>query len=246
MKTITFSGLVSFSTRLEVASFPHNLKQNILILESDPKQGYFSERGFPEKVKSLNDHHLFVVSKKPDSCFEDQVFRHTCQLNKKHNLKLRVAPGTINFMNEVHQCIRINFNFINYIDQLIEALQKSGIEFVHNRNVQPYISFIQFKKFVEFKKIATDIFEDGSLPKRVFIKIASDIEYSLFEQMIKDVRNNSNFKHFDASLVYVPQKCGLLNMVSIYCKDYELENLIKIQAYFNRFLQIRFQNYSLV
>ena len=67
MKTIAFSRIICLSTELSVAAYPGGDQSKILILESDPRPGYFAKSGFPEQLKHVQDHHIFVVIKNPVS-----------------------------------------------------------------------------------------------------------------------------------------------------------------------------------
>ena len=78
-----FDCQVCFTKKLMVARFPSEENGEILILESSPFPSYYSVSGFPDSLKSVKDHHLYLIVKKPFACFQDRVFRYSFRLKKK-------------------------------------------------------------------------------------------------------------------------------------------------------------------
>lgn len=230
MRSYEFSGLASFIKKSDLASFPHNLEQKFLILESDAGQGYFSEHGFPTKANTWKDHHLFLVVRNPVCCFDDHVQREVGYLSKKYQKYLRISPGTISYLNTPHQCIRFDESFFDIIPELAQKLEDYGIEYIPQKQVSQYNSLIHFKKFIEFKMIADEIYADAELYGRYFIKILSDIEFEQFEILQTAIHNNSGIVNFDTSLVYVPRRNGLTSFISIFSNEMDISGLQEIHG----------------
>jgi len=225
-----FSCHVCFSKKLEVARYALGDNENILILESSPYPAYYSVSGFPESLKTVKDHHLYLVVKKPFSCFQDRVLRYSFRVKKKLDLTLHASPGQMTFQHETHPCIRIRTNETAQLKPFINAFQELGIRFMSDRKVVPYLSFIQYKKYMEFVETGNGIFKDKENVNRYFIRIPIDLEFDVFDKVIMDVKNNCDFHLFDASLVYM--NCGddFTDMVSIYsdhCDESRLPELKK-------------------
>lgn len=62
--------------KLQIARFPQDTLNDLLILESDPEQGYFFGGNMPEQMKNANDLHLYLVIHKTIPCFQDKIIRH--------------------------------------------------------------------------------------------------------------------------------------------------------------------------
>jgi len=212
-----------------VAKFPSRENHGLLILESSPYPSYYSRAGFPENLKSVKDHHLYLVVKKPISCFQDRVMRQSHILKEKLGLKLHVAPGQIKLLGKTYSCIRIRTEDTSYLKTFIEEFRKLGIRFMSNRHVEPYEAFIQFKRYTDFEIMEPGIYRDRENPKRYFVTIPGNIEYDDFEEVIREVKNNCDFHMFDASLIYLNCGARFIEMVSVYSEHCEEERLSEMK-----------------
>ncbi len=225
-----FSCYSCFSKKQMVARFPSEDNNGILILESSPNPSYYSRAGFPENLKSVKDHHLYLVVKKASPCFQDRVMRHSHRMTKKMGVAFHVSPGQITLQHETYPSIRIRTEETSQLTPFIDTLKDLGIHFMHDRKIKPYEALIQYKRYTMFKKIDDNIFVDGDNPKRYFIPIPVDIDYETFEKMIRNIKNNCNFHLFDASLIYL--NCGerFLDMVSVYSDHCEESRLPELKS----------------
>jgi len=234
MKTIAFSRMICLSTELSVAAYPGGDQYKILILESDPRPGYFAKGGFPEHLKHVHDHHLFVVIKNPVSCLQDKIIRHACRIKEEQKLSLHASPGQMTVFNQSHSCIRIRTTEVDHLGVFIREFQKMGIEFMHRKNVKPYTSFIQFKKQIDFISLGEGIYQDANEKNRYFVSIPMDIEYAEFKQIISDVKNNCNFNMFDASLAYYHENDCTHDMVTLYSEHCDETRLPEVKAFLEK------------
>ncbi len=242
MDSIAFSKMVCFSTELPMAAYPGADQYKVLVLESDPVPGYFTEGGFPENenMRHLHDHHLYLVIKNPVSCMQDKIIRHASLIKKKHKLLLHASPGQITLFNDVYPCIRIRTSELSHLDVFIEEFQKIGIKFSHPKKVKPYISFIQYKKYIDFVQLADGVYQDAYEKNRYFVTIPKDIEFADFKKMMSDAKNNCDFNMFDASLVYYHEKDGTHDMVSLYSEHCDTSRLPEMKEYLEKEIKILF------
>ncbi len=221
MNNNIISGFACFSLKVEVATFPSSHKHELLILESDPEPGYFSQGNFPQNLARNSDHHFYLVAKKPVSCFQEIIMKHAFYVKNKLQLNLHVGPGQMTFQNEVYPCVRIRTTEMDQFATFLKDLKKLNIEFFHHKlfqEVKPYVSLVQYKKYIEFKPIDDGIYADINDKNRHFIELTEDIEFDEFETMIENIKNNCNFNMFNASLVYLLQKERILHLVAVYSK----------------------------
>ncbi len=234
MKKIDFSNMVCFSTELPMASYPGGAQYKVMILESDPRPGYYAEGGFPDRLKYVHNHHLFLIIKNPVSCMQDKIIRHVGRIKKEKKLSLHAWPGQLTLFNNTYPCIRIRITEVDHLDVFIKELQNVGIEFMHRKSVNPYSSFIQYKKRVDFVKIGEGIYEDADELNRYFVSISKDIEYSDFLRIMKDTRNNCDFNMFDASLVYYHEKDCTHDMISLYSEHCNEKRLPEMKEFLEK------------
>jgi len=227
--TKNFSCFACVSMKLMVAKFPSGDNHGRLILESSPDPSYYSRAGFPENLKSVSDHHLYLVVKKPIPCFQDMVMRQSHKMKERLGIDLHIAPGQIRLLGKMYSCIRIRTEDTSNLKTIIEEFRKLGIRFMADRHVAPYEAFIQIKRYTDFEIIEPGIFRDKENPKRYFVTIPGSIEYDAFEELIKEVKNNCNFHMFDASLVYLNCGARFIEMVSVYSEHCEEERLSEMK-----------------
>jgi len=237
MNNNIISGFACFSLKVEVAAFPSTHKHELLILESNPEPGYFSKGDFPQNLARNSDHHLYLLLKKPVSCFQEIIMKHACYVKNKLHLRLHVAPGQMTFQNEVYPCVRIRTTEMDQLSAFLNDLKKLNIKFLHHKrfqNIKPYESLIQFKKYIEFKPTDEGIYADVNDKNRHFVELPENIDFDEFETLIGNVKNNCDFNMFNASLVYLLQKERILNMVAIYSKHCDESRLPEFRDYIKK------------
>ncbi len=177
-------------------------KTTKLILNSNHPEGYY-ERLSLEK-KAVKEHHLFLLVKNEVSCFQDRVFRTISFYEKRKNKNVNAFPGRIIYKNNLHSCIRFRESEFDILLDLIPEFKKRQIEFVEAKNTkfEPYRSIVQFKRHIDADEIEKNIFQDTTFKNIYYLPIPDDIEFDFFKKLINYIRNNCDFKSFDASLVY--------------------------------------------
>ena len=228
MKDPAFSGYACFSQKLKVARFSGADLNNLIVLESDPEQGYFFRGNLPEQTKNINDHHLYLVVRKTIPCFQDRIIRHAHYIENELKLNLHISPGQMTFENEAHSCVRIRVSELDLLQDFIDDLEEMGIEFFYGRrfrHFQPYESFVQFKKYINLEKLDEGVYRNMDDNNSHFVEIPSDIDYSLFETMITDIKNNCELNMFNTALVYFHLKDKILNMAALYSRECNEERL---------------------
>ncbi len=232
-----YSGYACFSFKVEVAPYPSTHKHEILVLESNPEPGYFSRGDFPQNLVKASDHHLYLLVKKPVSCFQEIVMKHSYYVKNKLNLNLHISPGQMTFQNKVYPCIRIRTTELEQLQPFIEDVKNLEIEFLHHKlfhKIEPYISFIQYKKFIEYEPIDEGIYRDVNDNNRHFVAIPGEIEFDAFEKIIETIKNNCDFNMFNSSLVYLPQKDNVAHFAAIYSKHCDEKRLPEFRDFIKK------------
>lgn len=216
MKEIAFEGLTCFTVRLNIekSKFSGDFKE--LLLASNPNPGYYSKQNFPPNQKKQSDHHLYLVVKNKINCFQDIILRHTRELNAKFNYNLHLSPGQMTVLNTEYQCIRINTRNINHLREIIDYLKNLGLEFLNDRKISPSDSIIYYKRYIEFVELSEGVYQDNNVPGRFYFSVPRTIDFDLFEEKMKKIKNNCNFHLFDSFLTHFFFKDTIQDFVGIH------------------------------
>jgi hypothetical protein len=237
MKSPAFSGYACFSQRLKIARFTGTELNNLLILESDPEQGYFFGGSLPEQMKMANDHHLYLVARKTIPCFQDRIIRQAHYIENEQKLNLHISPGQMTFENETRSCVRIRVNEAGLLKDFIEDLEDLGIEFACGRRfryLKPFSSLVQFKKYIELEQLEEGVYRNINDKNSHFVEIPSDIDYSVFETMIEGIKNNCELNMFNTALVYFHLKDKIMDLVALYSRECDEEKLPLLVEYLDK------------
>ncbi|MBN2236107.1 MAG: hypothetical protein JW729_01020 [Bacteroidales bacterium] len=237
MDTKPHSGYLCFFTRLELRSAETDDKNDWMILESNSEPGYYSKANFPINLRYPHDHHLFVVVKKPAPCFQDTVIRKSKEIIKEQKLSLHASPGQLILFISSYQCIRIRANEMDHIYPLINGLRSEGVEFLKNKKIKPYNSFVQYKKYIQLKPIYDGVFGDVETPNRYFIQVPRPVDFNEFEKIVEQVKYSCKFNHFDASLSYLNQGEHTFDFVALYSDHCDKERLQEFKGYIDQLVK---------
>ncbi|RLD91432.1 MAG: hypothetical protein DRJ09_01235 [Bacteroidetes bacterium] len=233
MKNI--EGYVCFAERLDLALAPFSVKNGVLILEADPEPGYFSKNGFPENLAHASDHHLYILTKHPVTCFQDWVIQHSFTVRDELKINLHISPGQLTFMNKQHNCLRIRTREVESIKPFLKDLEKLDVEFVkHSKHVRPYNSIVHFKKHAELIPLENSIYADVNDKNRHFIKIQKSIEFEEFENIVEKIKNNCGFNMFNTAYATLPKRNEVMNFVAIYSKHCDEKRLPEFKSYIDK------------
>ena len=223
-------GYACFAERLDFALAPFSAKGGVLILESDPEPGYFSKNGFPENLAHASDHHLYILTKHPVTCFQDWVIQHSFKVRDELKIDLHISPGQISFLNKQHNCIRIRTQEIENIGPFLKDLKDLDIEFIkHSKHVRPYNSVVHFKKHVKLSLLGEGVFSDVNDENCHFIKVPKSLEFEEFEKIVEKIKNNCGFNMFNVAYAVLPRRDEVMNFIAIYsthCDETRLPEFI--------------------
>jgi len=228
-------GYVCFAERLGLALSPFSDKDGILILESDPEPGYFSKNGFPENLEHASDHHLYLLTKYPVTCFQDWVIQHSFKVRNELKINLHISPGQLTFMNKQHNCIRIRTQEVESIKPFLDDLKNLDIEFVkHSKHVQPYNSVVHFKKHAELTPLGEGVYADVNDKNRHFVQLSKDLEFEEFESVVEKIKNNCGFNMFNAAYSLLARRDEVMNFIAIYSRHCDEKRLPEFKYYLDK------------
>ncbi len=235
MNSNNIEGYVCFAERLDMALSPFSTKDGVLILESDPEPGYFSKNGFPENLAHASDHHLYIITKHPVTCFQDWVIQHSFKVRNELKINLHISPGQLIFLNEQHNGIRIRTREVESIKPFLDDLKNLNIEFIkHTKHIKPFNSIVHFKKHAELTPIEEGVYADVNDTNRHFVSLPENIEFEKFEKIVEQIKNNCGFNMFNAAYASLPRRNRVLNFIAIYSKHCDEKRLPEFKYYLDK------------
>lgn len=218
-----------------LASHKTNLNFSELVLEDmAPFPGYYDHYNVPQHTRDLIPNSVFAVIKSFDGKVEDDFIRLTHKIKLANpNLSFDAVFGDITLLNMPANIIRINLDNLTLLPEIIHHYQDGGIVFMKDKKVKKYSTIIRVRKFLEMKKVDDAIYHCFDDPHMYYMFSPGPVEWDRFEKIAKSIRNNYDYKHFDAAMGSMYIKCGLKDFVRIYSEDIDLEKL--------RYLRDKFQ-----
>lgn len=223
MSDLAYTGLacISRNYNLSKINFDDNFKY--LLLHSGNASGYYSRGNFLHDQKKSKDFHLFLVVKKSPVCFQDLVIRESIKLSRDLDCDISLSPGQINFENKPTLMVRFRANNIEHVNAVVKALENQNIELVKDKKTEKYETLAFYKKYIEFKEIQEDVYQDNEVSARYFIKIPGLVSYDEFQKIINNIKNTSKYHMFDAFLVQLYYKNKMIDFAGIYSKNCNID-----------------------
>ncbi len=215
MQKSELQGFTCYNLRTEIEYSSLSSTFKCLILETDARPDYYAKRHFPPSKKG-SDFHLFLPIKNSVNCFQDIIFRNIYSLNEDKNIDLHITPGQIVFQNENHQCLRVRGTETEHLAMIIDKMKSLGIKFMKNIKVKSYTGTVFYKKYTEFIKLDSGIYQDKFNKFRYFFAIPNHIDIDEFLKGAIKIKNNCNFHMFDSFLSYIFIKNKVQDFIGIY------------------------------
>ncbi len=223
------SKFICVSEEVEISKYETDLPY--LILESNRMVGFYNY--VPNERNVSIAHHYFILMKKGIPCFQDRVFRSISFYEKDSGNILHVYPGHMNVHGKEYNFIRIRQSELEEVLGMLSYFDKRNIEFEPQKRFSSIRTVIQFKEMVDMEEIKSGVYRDKSAHHVFFLPITIDIEYLKFHKMVDYIRNNCDFKHFEASLVYsVGSDYKVKDYAKIYSPNCEENRLLEFEEHF--------------
>ncbi|MBN2663814.1 MAG: hypothetical protein JXR68_09215, partial [Bacteroidales bacterium] len=237
MDKIALSGLTCITRNYELSRLELDKDFKYLILNSGQAKGYYSRGNFLHDQKKSSDFHLFLIVKKSPACFQDIVIRESLILSRDLKCDIHLGPGQITFENKPTLMVRFKASDASHIDKVVETLNNKGVEFVKNKNIDDFNTIAFYKKYIEYKQIYTDIYQDNTVKSRYFIKIPGLVSFDEFCKIMKSIKNNTKFHMFEAFFAQLYYHNSMLDFAGIYSKNCQLDKFEE----FKKEIEIRYK-----
>jgi hypothetical protein len=212
----------------KLASFASIHAHKVLLLESlEPFPGFYEEYFVPTTAREQKPKSVFMVIKDFDICHEDDFIRITMHIKQDHKIAFDAALSSIVLFNEHATAIRVNMDDYSLLSELISHFKLVGVKFQPEKQVKPYQSLIKIRRFFDLEVLAEGIYKDADKADTYYLQVPSFMTWSEFEKATIAIRNNFDYKTYDAAQAAIYDKQGIIELVRIYDRK---ADILKLQS----------------
>ena len=183
-----------------------------LVLEAfQPFPGYHGTT-VPDQIEPNS---LFAITRSKYT--EEKIIRVIQKIKHALNVEFDGTPGLVTLYNMLNPCIRFKqLKSYDAMPSILNAFENEGIEFMSNRNIEPFTGIIKVKKYFLLEVVSDIIFKDAEDPNMHYFSIPLQLRFNQFEKITLDLKRNMEDPNFDAALGTIFRKSGLIDMIRIY------------------------------
>lgn len=183
-----------------------------LVLEAfQPFPGYHGTT-VPDHVKPNS---LFALTRSKYT--EEKVIRAIQKIKNDQEYAFDGSPGMVTLYNMLNPCIRFkDFETYEEVPPVLKKFEAEGIEFMSNRNIEPFAGIIKVKKYFILEIISDYLFQDAEDPNMHYFTIPFQLRFNQFEKITLDLKHNLDNPRFDAALGTIFRKTGVIDVIRIY------------------------------
>ena len=170
-----------------------------------------------------------MVIKNFDVCHEDDFIRMTMHIKRDHLIKFDAALSSIVLYNEPATAIRVNMQDYNQLPELINHYKQVDVKFQPLKTVKPYQSLIKIRRFFDLEVMADGVYKDADKEFTYYIRVPLFMTWDEFEKATISIRNNFDYKTYDAAQAAIYDKLGIVELVRIYDRKADLSKLQSLQ-----------------
>jgi hypothetical protein len=162
---------------------------------------------------------------------EEKIIRVTQKIKADYNFKFDGTPGMVTLYNMLNPCIRFK-ELKSYQDlpPILKAYENEGIEFMSNRNIEPFTGIIKVKKYFLIEAISDYAFKDAETQGMFYFSIPVQLRFKQFEKITVDLKSKLEDPKFDAALGTIYRKEGIVDLIRIYDDKCTEERLDMIRS----------------
>ncbi len=201
-----------------------------MLLESlEPYPGFYEEYFVPTTAREQKPKSVFMVIKDFDVCHEDDFIRMTMHIRRDHQIDFDAALSSIVLYNKPATTIRVNMQDYSQLRELIRHYEQVGVKFQPNKQVKPFQSLIKIRRFFDLEVMAEGVYKDVDKEFTYYIRVPLYMTWEEFEKATIAIRNNFDYKTYDAAQAAIYNKPGIVELVRIYDRKADLSKLQSLQ-----------------
>jgi len=210
----------------KLASLASDHAHTELLLESlEPFPGFYEEYFVPTTPREQKPKSVFMVIKNFDVCHEDDFIRMTTHIKRDHHIVFDAALSSIVLFNEPSTTIRVNMDDYTQLPELISHYKQVGVKFQPEKQVKPFQSLIKIRRFFDLEVMAEGVYKDADKPDTYYLQVPLFMTWSEFETATIAIRNNFDYKTYDAAQAAIYNKPGIIELVRIYDRKADILKL---------------------
>jgi len=210
----------------KLASLASDHSHPELLLESlEPFPGFYEEYFVPTRAREQKPKSVFIVMKNFDVRHEDDFIRMTMHIKRDHQINFDAALSSIALFNEPATSIRVHMEDYSQLPELIRHYKKVGMKFQPGKQVKPYQSLIKIRRFFDLEVMAEEIYKDNDKADIYYIRVPLFMTWNEFEKATIAIRNNFDYKTYDAAQAAIYDKPGIVELVRIYDRKADVSKL---------------------
>ena len=201
---------------------PH---QELLLESLEPYPGFYEEYFIPTNAREQKPKSVFMVIKNFDICHEDDFIRMAMHIKRDHNVKFDAALSSIMVFNEPATAIRVNMEDYGQLQEIVSHFKAVGVKFLPAKQLKPYQSLIKIRRFFDLEVMDEGIFRDTDKADTYYLHLPSFLTWEEFEKATISIRNNFDYKTYDAAQAAIYNKEGVVELVRIYDRKTDVPKL---------------------
>jgi len=210
--------------KLATGATHHSL--NELVLEDlDQFPGFYDHFFIPVNEVEKQPRSIFIVLKELESCKEDAFIRMTMKIKKKCAVHFAAALATLQLFNKPMLSVRVFMDDYDALPELISYYRNEGLVFHSRKDIKPFQSLIEIRKYFELEVLDEGIYKDMNQADTYYLQVPAYLTWNLFESMTIAIRNNMDHKLYDAAQAAIYEKPGILELIRIYDRKNDLDFL---------------------
>ena len=191
-----------------------------LILETSNAFPGYHGYNLPEKSVPGS---LFLITKIHHS--DEDILRAIGSIKSDEHPEFDATPCTVTYRNQDVYGIRFKNLKYNDIKTIVKLFNEHDIFFKERKLITPYQSLIRIRKFFEMDRVDAGIYIDSNSENHYYVEIPKALTWDEFEKITYGIKQNIEDSNFDAALVYIFSKHGIIDMVRIFYADNNLDKL---------------------
>jgi hypothetical protein len=171
---------------------------------------------------------LFAITRSKYT--EEKIIRAIQKIKKEKDFTFDGSPGMVTLYNMLNPCVRFrDLKTYDEMPEILKAFENEGIEFMSNRNIEPFSGLIKVKKYFLLEVISDELFNDAEDKHMHYFSIPVQLRFNQFEKITLDIKRNMENPNFDAALGTFFRKSGVIDIIRIYDEKFESERLSMIR-----------------
>jgi len=188
-----------------------------------PFMGYYGE-------VEANTRPLYVYLSLDGQPSVEEITRATINVRKKLGQQLDAVAGNLKTHDQSNPIIRLRgMNDYHQIAQIQEMYLSEGLTFKKRiRKFDQEVAFIHLNKFFYLTEVAEGQYLDARQPHHGYFAVPRQIRWKEFVQLSKEVKFDTNLLYFDATIAFIYDNDGIVDLVRIYKENLTADMLAKI------------------